>query len=173
MTRHVLLGIGSNLDPHRHIVACLDALQERFGPLEISRVFESPAVGLESPDHFHNLVVAFESAAPVGDLRAWCKALELAQGRLANSSTSGSHTLDIDLLCVGELTGNIDGVVLPRGDIERYAFVLKPLAELLPEACHPQNGLTYAALWAAFDATEQPLWPIDFRWRERRISWPD
>jgi len=49
---------------------------------------------------------------------------------------------------------------LPRKDILEYAFVLKPLAAMIPDAVHPVVGRSYADLWAAFDATEQPLTPV-------------
>jgi len=38
--------------------------------------------------------------------------------------------------------------------------VLRPLAELVPEARHPVSGETYADLWRAFDARDQPLTEI-------------
>ena len=31
-----------------------------------------------------------------------------------------------------------------------------------PEEVHPVEGVTYAELWARFDAESQPLWPVVF-----------
>lgn len=169
----VTVSIGSNIERDHHVRACLDALGATFEALAISRVFESEPVGFEDGRNFYNLVAAFESDWSVGELQAWCKRLEFANGRRKDSPKFSPRTLDIDLLTVGELTGEQDGVVLPRDEICHHAFVLKPLAELLPEARHPESGETYAALWAAFDPGSQRLWAVPFAWAGREISRPD
>ncbi|WP_227367654.1 2-amino-4-hydroxy-6-hydroxymethyldihydropteridine diphosphokinase [Halomonas sp. M20] len=166
----VIVGIGSHIDRERHITACLDALKAEFGELRISRIFENrfegESISTEVSHAVYNLVVAFDSRALVGDLKAWCKSVERANGR----TDQGPVTLDIDLLCVGDLVGIIDGVSLPHDDILRFAFVLKPLADLLPNAHHPVNGQRYAELWASVDSGGQSLRPVDFTWRRKVIS---
>lgn len=169
----VTVSIGSNIERDRHVRACLDALAETFGNLAISRVFESEPVGFEDGRNFYNLVAAFESDWSVGELQAWCKRLEFANGRRKESPKFSPRTLDIDLLTVGELTGEHDGVALPRDEIHHHAFVLQPMAELLPEVRHPESGETYAAQWASFEAGDQRLWAVEFRWAGRLISRAD
>lgn len=166
----VTVSIGSNIEREHHVRACLDALAAAFGDLAISRVFESEPVGFEDGRNFYNLVVAFDSDWPVGELQAWCKRLEYANGRRQGSPKFSPRTLDIDLLTVGELTGDQDGVELPRDEILHHAFVLQPLAELLPEARHPLSGRTYRDHWAAFDDADQQLWAVDFHWAGRQVS---
>lgn len=169
----VVVSIGSNIEREHHVCRCLDALDAAFANLRLSRVFESVPVGFEDGRNFYNLVAAFDSEATVGELRAWCKRLEFVHGRRPDSPKYSPRRLDVDLLTVGELTGHIDGVDLPRDEILTSAFVLQPLAELLPEARHPGRGERYADLWSRFDAGDQPLWPVAFTWRGRRISSPD
>lgn len=177
----VTLSIGSNTQRTRHIAACLDALLNTFGELSVSRVYASKPVGLkrhQTSADFYNLVVALECDWPVEQLQAWCKALEARQGRRHHIEPSGPASrsdmedtaalvqpLDVDLLTVGQLSGVHDGVELPRRDILRHAFMLRPLAELLPEQRHPLNQRRYDALWQDFDADSQPLWPVAFEWR--------
>ncbi|MGM0785153.1 MAG: 2-amino-4-hydroxy-6-hydroxymethyldihydropteridine diphosphokinase [Pseudomonadota bacterium] len=162
--RLISVSLGSNIDRERHLRGCLDALAKTFGPLRVSRVFESEPVGFEDGRNFYNLVVLFESDWRVGELQAWCKRLETAHGRHPNSPKFSPRTLDIDLLTVGDLIGVNDGVELPRDEILHHAFVLQPLAELLPDGKHPGLGQTYAELWSDFEPGEQRLWPIDFYW---------
>jgi 2-amino-4-hydroxy-6-hydroxymethyldihydropteridine diphosphokinase len=162
----VVVGIGSHVEPRRHIHAGLDALKAKFGALRISRVFAGRPVGIALDGPVYNLVVTFESDVPVGELNAWCKHTERANGR----TDHGPVTLDIDLLSVGQLRGCIDGVNLPSDDILRYAFVLRPLAELLPDERHPVTGERYDALWTRFDDRQQRLWPVAFIWRGRNLS---
>jgi 2-amino-4-hydroxy-6-hydroxymethyldihydropteridine diphosphokinase len=40
---------------------------------------------------------------------------------------------------------------IPRDDIEKYAFVLEPLAEIAGDLRHPVSGLRYADMWAIFE----------------------
>lgn len=169
----VTVSLGSNISPTRHIRCCLDALTDTFGPLTISRVFESEPVGFADSRHFYNAVVAFYSDWTPGKLQAWGKQLETEHGRLPSTVKLSPRTLDIDLLTVGDACGIVDSVSLPRNEITSSAFVLQPLAELLPNECHPLCGTPYAALWKAFELGEQRLWPINFTWRGRVISRSD
>ncbi|MBF7054045.1 2-amino-4-hydroxy-6-hydroxymethyldihydropteridine diphosphokinase [Halomonas sp. KAO] len=169
----VTVSIGSNIERDHHVRVCLDALAASFENLRVSRVFESEPVGFEDGRNFYNLVAAFESDASVAELQAWCKRLEFANGRREESPKFSPRTLDVDLLTVGELSGEHGGVSLPRGEITHHAFVLQPLAELLPEERHPVSQETYASLWHRFDAGDQRLWPVSFTWAGRRVSSPD
>ena len=65
------------------------------------------------------------------------------------------------MLTYGDLPLQAGRVVLPRDEITRYAFVLKPLAEVARDELHPLTGRTYGELWAAFDKTRQTLKPVD------------
>ncbi|WP_280538811.1 2-amino-4-hydroxy-6-hydroxymethyldihydropteridine diphosphokinase [Chromohalobacter sp. 11-W] len=169
----VTVSIGSNIDRERHVLACLDALADTFGDVQVSRVFESEPVGFEDGRNFYNLVAAFHSTLTVGELQTWCKQIEADNGRLPGSPKFSPRTLDIDLLTVGDRCGHIEGVDLPRDEILHHAFVLWPLAELLPETPHPEVRHSYAALWAAFTNGDQHLWPVSFTWRGRTLSRPD
>ena len=166
MMNRVTVSIGSNIEREQHVLTCLDALHAAFGELAVSRVFESEPVGFEDGRNFYNLVAAFDSDASVGELQAWCKRLEFANGRVKNSAKFSPRTLDIDLLTVGALTGEHDGVELPRDEITEHAFVLKPLAELLPEATHPLNGQRYDRLWQSQGKTtaSRDLLAPNFSW---------
>jgi len=88
--------------------------------------------------------------------------IEEASGRIRTTGLS-ARTLDLDLLLYDNLVTEADGLVLPRTDITRYAFVLAPLAEIAGALCHPVTGERYADMWAAFEDTEQAL---------SRIDWP-
>ncbi|WP_106477441.1 2-amino-4-hydroxy-6-hydroxymethyldihydropteridine diphosphokinase [Phytohalomonas tamaricis] len=170
---HVLVSLGSNIDREHHIRTALDALYEQFGELAISRVFESEPVGFASQRNFYNLVVGFSCPMAVGKLQRWCKNIEFANGREPNAPKFSSRSLDIDILCVDDLSGDIDGVSLPRSEIGHNAFVLQPLAELFPESRHPLSGQRYIDMWKAFNPGAQRLWPVDFFWQGKQVSRAD
>lgn len=163
MTR-VYLSLGSNIDPTLHLVAGLDDLTSELGPLRLSPVYESRAVGFDG-NNFLNLVVGFDSHRTVGELVALCHRIEAAHGRERGARKFASRTLDIDLLTYGDVVGEVDGVMLPRAEILHYAFVLKPLADLAGTELHPQLRKTYRALLGQADFSAQLLWQVPFHWR--------
>ncbi len=164
----VCLGLGSNVEPERHIIAALDALSQNFGKLSISRVFESEAVGFKG-NNFYNLVVVVHTDLSVNDLVQKLRSIENDNGRDRSKPKFSPRTLDIDILAYGDLVGEFDGVFLPRDEILKNAFVLWPLAELMPDRKHPATGQTYADLWQSYDKKQQ-LAPVEFSWRGEIIS---
>ncbi|WP_165857495.1 2-amino-4-hydroxy-6-hydroxymethyldihydropteridine diphosphokinase [Marinobacter sp. JSM 1782161] len=164
----VYLGIGSNRDRERHILAALNALSERYELTGVSSVFESESVGFEG-SLFYNMVVGIRTGESVATLSRFLKGLEIDNGHQPGMPKFSPRTLDLDILTYDDRIGVIDGVELPRGEILTNAFVLWPLAEIAPDEQHPVDGRTYRELWAAYDR-DQKLWPIALRWQGRAIS---
>ncbi|MDO3721792.1 2-amino-4-hydroxy-6-hydroxymethyldihydropteridine diphosphokinase [Marinobacter sp. chi1] len=164
----VFVGIGSNVDREQHLGVALDALSDWFGALDLSPVYESDAVGGVGAPYL-NMVAAFQADWTVGELSDRLKALEDAHGRRRGEEGAGERTLDVDILTYGEQVGIVDGVELPRAEILKNAFVLKPLADLAPDRLHPTCGQTYLELWRAYNGCQQ-LRPVSFAWRERQLS---
>ncbi len=165
----VYLSVGSNIERCQHITAALDALQDKFGTLSISTVYESEAIGFEG-DPFFNLAVGFSTSLSVSDLSAGLRQIETDNGRQRNGLKFSSRTLDIDILLYDNFSGLVEKTKIPRAEITQYAFVLKPLSELAGEQRHPQLGSPYKTLWQQFDKELQPLWPVDFYWQGKQIS---
>ncbi len=165
----VYLSLGSNIEQQRYITAALDSLADQFGELLISSVYESVSVGFDG-DNFYNLVVGLDTELSVGDLSANLKALEDQNGRRRDCPRFSARTLDIDILTYDGMTGCVEGVLLPRQEILENAFVLLPLAELVPGERHPVVGLSYSELWQGYDQASQSLWPVDFSWRGDELS---
>lgn len=166
----VYISIGSNIEREKHVLAALDALHEWFGDLLLSPVYESEAVGFVG-EPFLNLVVGVDTGLSVGELSVRFKQLEADNGRRRGIDVPkfSGRTLDLDILIYDDHVGRVDGVELPRGEILKNAFVLKPLADIAPEDRHPVCSKTYSELWQSYDR-DQKLWPIDFAWQGRVIS---
>lgn len=165
----IFLGIGSNSDRDQHLQRGLEALQQLLGPLDLSAVFESEAVGVLGR-RFYNMVVGADTHLSLVDLNAALKAIEAACGR-RDSLSPGRITLDIDILDYGNLTGVHAGQTLPRPEVVRNAFVLWPLALLAPNATLPGSSQSYAELWAGWQGDQQ-LWPVPFQWKGRALTSP-
>src|SRR5690625_7312225 len=104
----VYLSLGSNIDRYHHIQAGLNALADRFGPMTVSTVFESEAVGFNG-DNFLNLVVGIVTGLSVAQLSECLKRIEAEQGRERSAPKFSARTLDIDSLaydhCLGVTAG--------------------------------------------------------------------
>lgn len=165
----VFLGIGSNIERERYLTVGLDALHSLFGELALSSVYDSAAVGFAGQP-FLNLVAAVSTELPLSTLAARLRHIETEHGRPANATRFSSRHLDIDILTYDDHVGTFGAVTLPRDEILENAFVLCPLAELAPDALHPQTQRSYRAHWEAFDRASQPLTRVHFSWRGRTIS---
>lgn len=167
MTR-VHIGIGSNIEPERHIVAALDALAAAHGELLVSPVYESEAIGFSGPP-FLNLVVAFDTELSLEALSQQLRALERGNNYLGGAEKFSSRTLDLDLLLYGDAVGRFGAVTLPRADIADYAYTLWPLADIAGDARHPVTGIAYRDMKRQF-AAAQKLRVVAFAWRGRELS---
>ncbi len=157
----IYISIGSNTNRQFHIQAAVSALQQHFGQLQLSSVYESEAVGFAG-DAFYNLVAAAKTSLPVADCIALFKQIEDRYGRDRTAARFSGRTLDLDLLTYDDMICQRP-VELPRAEITENAFVLLPLAELAPQDIHPLTGLSYATLWQQYDK-QQKLWPVPFTW---------
>ncbi|MDP3845871.1 MAG: 2-amino-4-hydroxy-6-hydroxymethyldihydropteridine diphosphokinase [Pseudomonas sp.] len=162
----VFLGLGSNIEREAHLCAGLDALAELLGPLECSPVFESLPVGIKS-GRFFNLVVSAYTGLPLAELDHRLKCIEADNGRYAPNRQG--LPLDIDVLLYGQQVGNFDGLILPRGEILKNAFVLWPLALHAPQLLHPGVQRSFAELWQTAQIAQQ-LWPVAFVWRGQQLT---
>jgi 2-amino-4-hydroxy-6-hydroxymethyldihydropteridine diphosphokinase len=147
------ISIGSNIDQNTHIPASLQALEHCFGTLSVSSIYESEAVGFVG-DSFYNLMVGFNSEWEVKQVAKQLRQIELDNGRTRDSQKFSARTLDLDLILYGDLVINDGRLRIPRDEIERYAFVLEPLAEIAGTLKHPISQISYAQLWEKFDKTD-------------------
>ena len=162
----VYLGLGSNVEREKHLLAGLEALSGFLQEMRCSAVFESQPVGIKSGPFF-NLVVSANTDLELPELSRRLKLIEADNGRYAQDRKG--LPLDIDVLFYGDLEGNFDGLILPRAEILKNAFVLWPLSLMAADKVHPGTGETLARMWA--DAQiDQVLAPVAFEWRGVQLT---
>ncbi|MBD9564415.1 MULTISPECIES: 2-amino-4-hydroxy-6-hydroxymethyldihydropteridine diphosphokinase [unclassified Pseudomonas] len=162
----VYLGLGSNIEREAHLQAGLDALAGFLVDIRCSAVFESQAVGIKSGPFFNFVVSAFTDL-PLMELDRRLKFIEADNGRYAPDRKG--LPLDIDVLLFGDLVGNFDGLILPRAEILKNAFVLWPLSLIAPDRVHPGVGKSFATLWEEAQI-DQVLAPVAFEWRGEQLT---
>tara|TARA_R110002072_G_scaffold622_4_gene4767 strand:+ start:6807 stop:7334 length:528 start_codon:yes stop_codon:yes gene_type:complete len=168
MKHDVFLSLGSNINRNLNIKRCLESLRDRFEGISCSPVYESEPVGFNG-DCFYNLVVKITTTLNLDELTITLKMIENKNGRVRGGKKFSSRTLDIDVLTYDDLYGVYHGVELPRPEIFYNAFVLLPMADLVPLGIEPKTKLTYSQLWLTKQAEilqKQKLWQVDFEWPE-------
>lgn len=158
----VYISIGSNIDAENNVRLAVHALQEHYGKLILSSVYESEAVGFEG-DNFLNLVAGLSTLEDVHTVADTLRKIEDDNGRDRSGPRFSARTVDLDLLLYDDLVVEEEGLQLPRDEITKNAFVLLPLEEIAPQLIHPLSGNTMCDHWLNFDKDSQKLWPVEFK----------
>ncbi|MEN9437774.1 MAG: hypothetical protein RIR09_2429 [Pseudomonadota bacterium] len=134
------IGLGANLGvPHDSVRAAMDAIAQLDGVVltRKSSLYGSAPVDAVGAD-FVNAVVEVQTTRKPHDLLVVLQALELQAGR-QRSYRNAPRTLDLDILLYGDLQIQSSDLVLPHPRIWERAFVLQPLAELIPDRVTPAH----------------------------------
>ena len=141
------VSIGSNIDRERNVRDAARRLAAEFDDVEFSPTYETDAVGFEG-DPFYNLVAGLTTQLMPDELHDRLHEIEAEMGRDQNGPSFAPRGIDLDLLLYDDLVLKSAAVTIPRSDIEEYAFVLKPLADLVPDLEHPSRRLRLAEMVA-------------------------
>lgn len=147
--RQVILGLGSNIEPRKHLSEAVARLRAQFEPFELSPIYETQAVGF-SGANFWNLVAGIQTELALEVLKPVLRSIEYAVGRPEEAPKWADRCIDIDILMYGDVRGASVVGPLPRADILRYAHVLAPLADLYPQLCHQETGRSFLQHWQNF-----------------------
>jgi len=158
----VYISIGSNIDAENNVRLAVNALQQHYGKLILSSVYESESVGFDG-DNFLNLVAGLNTEEDVHTVAATLRKIEDDNGRDRSGPRFSARTVDLDLLLYDDLVVEEEGLQLPRDEITKNAFVLLPLEEIAPQLIHPLSGNTMCDHWLNYDKDSQKLWPIEFK----------
>lgn len=152
----VYVAAGSNVEPEKHLSVALRELAAVYGPLTLSPAYKNKAVGFEGAD-FINLVVGFATAQTVVEVRQQLQKIEAVCARPPDAAKWAPRTMDLDILLFGELVSNEPGFVIPRPDLVKRPYMLKPMADIAPEVRHPIVGKTMRELWENFQGGEHAM----------------
>lgn len=155
---NVYVSAGSNIAPATNLRMACRRLEAVYGELTLSSVYQNEAVGFDGDD-FLNMVIGFSTREKPEKIVERLELLHTLAHRKRQVNPFSSRTLDLDLLLYGDLVQH--GLKIPHYDIEKYGFVLGPLAEVAPQLRHPVRGETMKKLWDNFDKSQAPMQKVD------------
>ena len=142
------VAIGGNLGdvPATIEAACAEmARHAEISELRGSGLFRSAPMGAVAGDTFWNAACVFETSLDPHSLLAELQRVENLSGR-TREVRWGPRTLDLDLILYGHEIVKSDSLAVPHPHFWYRAFVLEPLAELIPDTVPPGFALTIQQL---------------------------
>ena len=153
ITTHLCLGgnLGDRMAALTEALQLLDATPGMRRTV-CSSVYETEPWAVANQPNFLNLVVAYETTLEPADLLAACKSVEETVGRTP-SFRWGPRLIDVDILLYGDevVDTTEPDLQIPHARMAQRAFVLVPLAEIIPDGIVPPDGPTVGRLLEQVD----------------------
>ena len=148
------LGLGGNIGDVR--AAMISALAKLDGErsirvVDVSPIYKTPPWGNEDQDWFLNACALVKTTLSAKDLLDACLDAEKSLKRIRKERW-GPRTIDLDILIYGDKRVDEPNLQIPHPRIAERVFVLKPMADLLPDAVI--DGITIGELLAQADASQ-------------------
>lgn len=142
MMKPVYLGIGTNLgDRYANLQEAVAQLGKRVTVTAVSPVYATEPWGETDQPPFLNACVAAVTDLPPRELLVVVKDIEREMGRTPTRHW-GPRVIDIDILFYNRLVVHEPDLAIPHPRIPERAFVLAPLADIIPDYVHPETGET-------------------------------
>ncbi len=137
-----VLSLGSNLGERMdHLQGAVDALFDAgtLTLVALSPVYETAPVGGPDQDAYLNAIVVADSEFGADVLLERTQSVELAFHR-ERDVRWGPRTLDVDLVAYGDEVRESAALTLPHPRAHERGFVLRPWADVDPDAVIPGRG---------------------------------
>jgi dihydroneopterin aldolase / 2-amino-4-hydroxy-6-hydroxymethyldihydropteridine diphosphokinase len=155
---HIYLGLGSNLgDRKRNLEESIRQINEFSIIKKSSSIYETEPWGLKDQPKFLNQVILAETNLTPKKLLMRLKTIEQKMGR-KKTVLYGPRLIDLDILFYDDLMMKTPDLIIPHPHITERAFVLVPLAEIVPNMIHLQYNKTIKALLQDVDKNSVSLY---------------
>jgi 2-amino-4-hydroxy-6-hydroxymethyldihydropteridine diphosphokinase len=127
---HAYLNLGSNIQPELNLPKAINLLKG-YGEIKaVSHVWESKSVGYDGPNFLNACVLFLTECQPENIKTEMIHPIEAQLGRVRGADKNMPRTMDIDVIVFDEKP-------IMKMDYWDQAFIMVPLAELLPDFVHP------------------------------------
>ena len=141
-THFAVIALGSNLaEPARQVRAALSAL-EAHPQIQIektSSLYLTAPVGYDNQPDFVNAVCSVRTSLDGVSLLAVLNRIEADFGR-ERTFRNAPRTLDLDIIDFDGISSDDPHLTLPHPRAHERSFVMKPLAEILPDFVLGRHG---------------------------------
>ncbi|HVX55529.1 2-amino-4-hydroxy-6-hydroxymethyldihydropteridine diphosphokinase [Nocardioides sp.] len=142
--RRVVLALGSNLgDRLANLQGAVNSIADTpdVWVTAVSPVYETePVDSPEGAGAFLNAVVTADTTLAAARLLDRAMAIEDAYERERTDVTNAPRTLDVDIIVVGDRISEDPSLILPHPRAHQRGFVLRPWADIEPDAEIPGRG---------------------------------
>jgi 2-amino-4-hydroxy-6-hydroxymethyldihydropteridine diphosphokinase len=143
----IVVGLGSNVDPERHLPEAIRLLGERAEVLAVSSAWATAPVGPAGQPPFLNAAVQLRTPLPPRRVKPeLLRPVEAAMGRVRTADRFAPRPIDLDFVVWGGGELRESGLEVPDPDLLRHAHVALPAAEVAPDWLHPRTGESLAAI---------------------------
>jgi len=133
----VYLSLGSNLgDREANLREAVRRLEDFGRIVAVSSFYETEPVEFTNQPWFLNIALELETELMPRQLLAALLKIEREMGR-RRLQPKGPRLIDIDILLFGSAVISDPKLTVPHPAMHERDFVLKPLAEIAPDAKHP------------------------------------
>jgi 2-amino-4-hydroxy-6-hydroxymethyldihydropteridine diphosphokinase len=150
----IVLGLGTNLGNRLdNLQRAVAGLAEEMTITAVSPIYQTPPWGITDQPDFLNCCLTADSDLPPKELLIFIKNLETEIGRLPGKRW-GPRLIDIDLLFYANQIVKTEKLTVPHPSLHERKFVLRPLADIVPDFVHPVLGQTVVELLTAVPPTD-------------------
>lgn len=129
MMNKVYLNLGSNIEPEKNIPQAVNLLREVVDVQSVSLIWETKSVGYDGAN-FLNMCLLIYTLLHADELKEKIlRPIENELRRVRTENKNYPRTIDIDIVLFNETPHNLE--------TWNHAFVIVPLAELIPNFVHP------------------------------------
>ena len=136
------IGIGSNIEPEKHIPMALERLKQLLEVTAISSFYKFPAMGTAvGQADFINGMIEVKTALTAEQLKfSVLREIEYELGRNKDMPKHSARKMDLDLILFGDEV--IAELNVPEPEIKTRPYVYMPLLEISPGIVLPDEKIS-------------------------------
>lgn len=154
------IALGSNIgNKTENIVQASAKLSMFINGLILSPLYTSaPMYFVDQPSFVNGVLVGYCTLDPRALLQK-LKDIEVEMGRDVTFN-NGPRLIDLDIILYGDKMLMQEDLHIPHSRMSERPFVMRPLADLVPDIIHPVTGLTMLEMHGNLTYTKEDLYAL-------------